>query len=195
MCCGLNRDTAIKQGQIAHLDQDRANNDVANLAFLCLAHHDQYDSKTSQSKGITLGEAHRFRKELHEAIERLWREPVRFGELELRSTDPIEGHFTRDGEFESAEIDVTRLMNGRLKIEGFALWGKTRQYGPNIGELELEVAVDDGVAIYLENGPEPGDEYRVAFRFEAGRLSVSEEGYLGRHGMNVTFGGEYEKAT
>jgi hypothetical protein len=53
VCYGLKRDADIKQGQIAHLDQDPANNNESNLAFLCFDHHDQFDSKTSQSKNLT----------------------------------------------------------------------------------------------------------------------------------------------
>lgn len=61
LCAALHKDFEVKQGQLAHLDQDSSNADFDNLAFLCLAHHDQYDSQTSQSKGFTIGEvkAHR----------------------------------------------------------------------------------------------------------------------------------------
>lgn len=65
ICFGLNRDTGIKPGQIAHIDQDNTNSKIENLAFLCLEHHDKYDSKTSQSKGITAGELKHFRDELY----------------------------------------------------------------------------------------------------------------------------------
>jgi hypothetical protein len=58
----------VKQGQIAHLDHDNTNYDPDNLAFLCLPHHDQYDSKTSQSKGLREGEVKGFRKELYDRI-------------------------------------------------------------------------------------------------------------------------------
>jgi hypothetical protein len=44
ICYGLKRDSRIKQGQIAHLDHNRSNYDINNLAFLCLTHHDIYDS-------------------------------------------------------------------------------------------------------------------------------------------------------
>ena len=60
-CFGLNRDSEIKQGQIAHLDQNNKNPAFDNLMFMCLAHHDQYDSKTSQSKNLTIGEAKEYR--------------------------------------------------------------------------------------------------------------------------------------
>jgi hypothetical protein len=65
ICYGLNQDHTIKPGQIAHLDQDNSNFDEDNLAFLCLPHHDEYDSKTSQRKGLTVNEVKAFRKELY----------------------------------------------------------------------------------------------------------------------------------
>jgi len=73
ICFGLNRHTGIKPGQIAHLDRDAANPSFDNLVFLCLEHHDQFDSRTSQSKGLTSDEVRRFRQELTTAIEHAWR--------------------------------------------------------------------------------------------------------------------------
>src|SRR5438132_12485159 len=69
VCYGLKRDLAEKRGQIAHLDRNRENNRPDNLAYFCLDHHDQYDSRTSQSKGLTEGEAKHYRQELYEALE------------------------------------------------------------------------------------------------------------------------------
>jgi hypothetical protein len=63
-CFGLNRDNHVKKGQIAHLDGNRENNEIKNLAFLCLEHHDEYDSRTSQSKGLSRMEIERYREEL-----------------------------------------------------------------------------------------------------------------------------------
>ena len=64
VCLALRRDEAEKKGQIAHLDHDPSNNAPENLAFLCLEHHDQYDSRTSQSKGLMIEEVKRYRDEL-----------------------------------------------------------------------------------------------------------------------------------
>jgi hypothetical protein len=69
LCFGLEGDGRIKQGQIAHLDRNRENNQEDNLAFLCLIHHDQYDTKTSQSKGITQPEVKKYREKLYQSIE------------------------------------------------------------------------------------------------------------------------------
>jgi hypothetical protein len=65
VCFGLSRDEEVKQGQIAHLDHDPSNKRESNLAFMCLPHHDQYDSKTSQSKNLTETEVRRYREELY----------------------------------------------------------------------------------------------------------------------------------
>lgn len=65
ICVALSRDATEKRGQIAHLDHDAGNNNVENLAFLCLKHHDQYDSRTSQSKGFTESEVRSYRDKLY----------------------------------------------------------------------------------------------------------------------------------
>lgn len=56
VCYALTRDTTIKRGQIAHIDKNASNNLPDNLAFLCLEHHDLYDTSTSQSKNLTARE-------------------------------------------------------------------------------------------------------------------------------------------
>jgi hypothetical protein len=70
LCYGLSNDLTVKQGQIAHLDRNPANFELGNLAFLCLFHHDQYDTRTSQSKRLTESEGRYFRQTLHDLIAR-----------------------------------------------------------------------------------------------------------------------------
>ena len=66
VCFCLEGDLGAKtQGQIAHVDHDPANNKLDNLAYLCLRHHDLYDTTQSQSKGITIGELKHYRNELY----------------------------------------------------------------------------------------------------------------------------------
>jgi hypothetical protein len=55
----------VKKGQIAHIDGDRNNNAAKNLAFLCFDHHDEFDSRTSQSKGLQRAEIETYREELY----------------------------------------------------------------------------------------------------------------------------------
>lgn len=68
ICYGLHRDVNLKAGQIAHLDKNAANPVEDNLAFMCLVHHDQYDSVTRQSKNLTLREVKFYRDELYSDI-------------------------------------------------------------------------------------------------------------------------------
>ncbi len=194
ICFGLNRDTSIKQGQIAHLDHNPNNNKEDNLAFLCFDHHDQYDSKTRQSKNLTKFEVLYFKDELISTINLVFSGLVGFGEANTLDADIISGHYIRDGEFDSADIKVKQLPDGKYHIDGLALWGKTREYGPNIGELDFIGELLDGVIFYAldDDLTEP---YKVTLKFQNGKLAVSEDNWVGIHGLNVTFQGEYHKVT
>lgn len=68
VCFALGADTGEKRGQVAHIDRDASNSARDNLVFLCLDHHDQYDSRTSQSKGFTVDELTRYRAQLDRFI-------------------------------------------------------------------------------------------------------------------------------
>lgn len=68
LCFGVNADLGEKHGQIAHLDHDPANACEDNLAFLCQAHHSDFDSSTSQHKNYTPAEVMLYRDKLHAAI-------------------------------------------------------------------------------------------------------------------------------
>lgn len=69
LCFGLKGDHGEKKGQIAHLDHNHTNDKIDNLAFLCFDHHDQYDSKTSQSKSIQINEVKTYRDQLYQYVE------------------------------------------------------------------------------------------------------------------------------
>jgi hypothetical protein len=103
-CFGLHRDLAIKKGQIAHVDHDRTNNDEKNLAFLCFDHHDEYDSTTRQSKGLTQLEVVTYRQRLYEAL--AVQEP-----LESRSVRIIASNL-------EAEEEVLDVIDRYLEVGG-----------------------------------------------------------------------------
>ena len=71
LCLGLDGDSRRKQGQIAHLDRDPSNDEPGNLQFLCMPHHDEYDTTTSQSKGMTEGEVRFYTSLLDAYVETL----------------------------------------------------------------------------------------------------------------------------
>jgi hypothetical protein len=106
ICFGLHRDLEVKKGQIAHLDHDNENNSEENLAFLCLEHHDQYDSSTSQSKNYTLAEVKAYRTELYDAI----LQPVEIPSPERVSFSTLDrDHFTTHTEQENMSA-IVELM-------------------------------------------------------------------------------------
>jgi hypothetical protein len=68
LCFGLHHTLRIPQGQIAHLDRNAANAALANLVFLCLHHHNQYDTRPSQAKGFAPREVAGYRDALYAEI-------------------------------------------------------------------------------------------------------------------------------
>jgi hypothetical protein len=68
LCFHLDNDTHQKKGQIAHLDHRRANSIEDNLTWLCLDHHSEYDSVTSQHKNYTIAEVKDAREVLYRWI-------------------------------------------------------------------------------------------------------------------------------
>ncbi len=94
-CFGLDADFQIKRGQIAHLDRDPNNNSLSNLVFLCLNHHDEYDTRRSQAKSLTIGELKKFRSALHVYVEDKYSElgkqhdPAEESEGMLAQGDPL----------------------------------------------------------------------------------------------------------
>jgi hypothetical protein len=73
MCFWLSGIDEVQKGQIAHLDQNNENADEENLVFLCFNHHDEYDGKTSQSKGLRQDEIRAWRNELYRELENRFR--------------------------------------------------------------------------------------------------------------------------
>lgn len=69
LCFFLDGDVSVKKVQIAHLDKNPNNNKADNLVVLCLDHHDEFDSISSQSKGMTLHEVKHYRDKLYKIIE------------------------------------------------------------------------------------------------------------------------------
>ena len=199
ICYGLYRDTSLKPGQIAHLDHDNQNPSEDNLCFLCLVHHDEYDSTTSQRKGLTKEEVRAYREELYKAVNQVLTLNVHFGNVTLPPEDPYAGHFTRiNSGSDSAEIEIIPVPDGidgtpRYFVSGLALWGTGREGGPNIGELAVVMEMFDEGQLWAHDysfSPERPHKIRLSFKDNA--LTVSEEN--GSYGLNVTFDGEYRRA-
>jgi len=69
LCFHLDGCLREKDGQIAHLDKDPSNGKEENLAFLCLRHHNEYDSVPSQSIGLKQKVVKHARQRLYDYFE------------------------------------------------------------------------------------------------------------------------------
>lgn len=70
LCFGFDGDLSRKKGQIAHLDHDPKNNELKNLAYLCLEHHVEFDSKSNVTKNILIEEVEHYRDQLERQIKK-----------------------------------------------------------------------------------------------------------------------------
>lgn len=68
MCYGLRGILEPRDGQIAHLDRDRSNPSIDNLAYLCLECHKTYDTKNNRVLSFTAAEMRQYRTVLHRAL-------------------------------------------------------------------------------------------------------------------------------
>jgi len=124
LCFGLFNRFDVKKGQIAHLDHDPANKALDNLAFLCLEHHDEYDTTTSQSKGIKLKEVLIHRASLYAAVHE-YLDPREHGgaaqaaaeEPPLASTGELEYYLATSDSLQSAGL----LVLARIRAGNKAL--------------------------------------------------------------------------
>lgn len=65
LCVFLDNDRSEKDGQIAHLNGKNSDSRLENLVWLCLFHHNRFDSRTSVSKNYTQHEVKRYRDQLY----------------------------------------------------------------------------------------------------------------------------------
>ncbi len=65
LCVFLDELTDVRKGQIAHLNQNPRDSNFENLVYLCLEHHDEFDSRTSQSKSLMPEEVREYRDRLY----------------------------------------------------------------------------------------------------------------------------------
>jgi len=130
MCYGLKKDDGIKNGQIVHLDKNSSNNSFNNLAFLCLEHHNEYDSSKSQSKGFTITEAKKYRNELYEKFD-YWvgneksKYLLNFLASTLTYKDMLNGALKVAGTLTLFPESVVKeaLTEPRIEYVDFDLWG------------------------------------------------------------------------
>lgn len=164
LCAGLKGDFTEKQGQIAHVDKPE-DASLENAAFLCFDHHNSYDSKPSQAKGMMPKELKIHRDELYAMMGQPgpWQTPRR---RKIGKSHPIDV---------SVEVFDRRVPTYRKSLEFVRTVVKDLK--PRLQDIiqfasdtdEAVFLFDDALAEYLE------DMYKRALRLqsiqvEAGRL-------------------------
>jgi hypothetical protein len=90
LCVFLKGDLTVKRIQIAHIDHNNSNNNPENLVALCQEHHDDYDSKRSQTKSLIASEIKHYRSQLDKIIQRQDEQII----LPVTQIPPIDGTTT-----------------------------------------------------------------------------------------------------
>jgi hypothetical protein len=165
------------------------NSAIANLAYLCFEHHEEYDSTSRQAKGITPTELKKYRSELHAAIESEW---AKLPPIITPIVDPCAsrtGHYVLEDGANSAEFQINHLGNGVMQVTGFGLWqGPT---SANSGSLDFVGELREDRLYFADR---TGDDwYNLELQVGPNSLQVVESSTSGYHGMNVTFAGSYHR--
>ena len=148
LCYGIDNDIGEKRGQIAHLDRNSNNNKIDNLAFLCLHHHDAYDSKTSQSKNYTIEEVKNYRNKLNLEIKDLIstsnnskkKQELKLSLGFLPYTNPI--LFGREKELDFLKTCLSDSSKNIVSIIAWGGVGKTALINNWLNTLQTESFVD-----------------------------------------------------
>jgi len=158
LCVGLRGDLGEKKGQIAHLDQDRSNNLEENLAFLCFEHHNEYDSRTSQGKGLTIDEVKFYRDKL-------------YAEIEMRLNSPFPEVLERNDEYISHDRKIFERANTILPEKDLRFFLETLQINNAYTRSRLEQLSD-----FCQYFAETGNQFLVnELNAAAGLLTQSIE--------------------
>lgn len=188
MCYSLNRDNRLKQGQIAHIDRKNTNSTIDDLAFLCLEHHDEYDTKRSQSKNYTPSELRRYKAELEKYISEEWAKPIVSSDLKV---DIFSGKYFHVRKNAEANIEIKYVGGNLLQISGMSFYGTEREYGPNMGELDCIAKIEDNKAVFIDKFED--EEYKLEITFLGSRVLIEDNYIMGYYGVGVCFNGEYYK--
>lgn len=192
ICSGIDNNFERQKGQIAHLNKNRSDNRLENLVFLCFDHHDEFDSKTSQSKNFTRKEIIRYRDALYESYKGSNLLNSNSGKSDL--TKVRTGLYARKSGMDTgANVSIFKTRtnwDGRpvYQILGQSFHGISRDFGPNMGFLSFEVVNPKKQVIEFHD-----DKYSAMLGFIGDSLLLEEENEFGYFGAGAFFQGEYER--
>jgi hypothetical protein len=188
MCFALGRDARQKQGQVAHIDRNSDNSAIENLAYLCLTHHDHYDTVSRQSKNYLPSELRAYKEELERYIASEWNKPII---SENSYIDVFSGSYHSESENSEANLQIKYVGENIVQITGMAFYGTKSEYGPNMGELDCIAQITGNKAIFVDKVYD--NTYRLEVTFLGNRLAVEDSGAFGYFGAGANFSGVYYK--
>jgi hypothetical protein len=113
----------------------------------------------------------------------------------LLPTDHVTGHYEMGNYLDKktstgAELDILLLDNGRLRIQGDALWLNPAKNGSvHTGDVNGTAKLEGDKAYYIESSDDP-DSCRFTIWFSNRTITVTDDN-MKCGGMNVTFEGTY----
>lgn len=141
LCVFLKEDHSERPGQIAHLNGDHSDNRFENLVWLCLEHHDKYDSKTSQTKNYTQLEVRNYRNELYRMYSKSEYNPedITLTQKYLRNYAEMFSYIFHEYNDLAYKIDH-RVMDMLAEIRDFWHTSPLRSFNPSIREIQDHIA-------------------------------------------------------
>ncbi|MDP1895491.1 MAG: hypothetical protein Q8K87_15335 [Hydrogenophaga sp.] len=141
LCFGLNGDTSERPGQIAHLNGDHADSRLENLVWLCLEHHDKFDSKTSQTKNYTQIEVRNYRDSLHRmySLSEYSQEDIQLTRRYLNEYAQLFAYISNENEGLALQIHH-RMWDCLAAIRDFWYTNELRSFNSNIQEIQDHIA-------------------------------------------------------
>lgn len=136
LCFWLHGEDDVRKGQLAHLDGDNENSTEGNLAFLCLEHHDEYDSIPRLSKGLREREVKQWRDELYKEMEYRFRTEQRHA-AELSIVRFVRTHDSNEYDYYCAQFRLRNTGNVEIRSPAVSLrltnmlFGEP-QWGPKV---------------------------------------------------------------
>lgn len=137
----LDGNESERPGQIAHLNGDNSDSRFENLVWLCLEHHDKFDSKTSQTKNYTQVEVKIYRDRLYQkyTASAYSREDVALIREYLQHYSQVFTYIFHEYSELAVKIDHN-VMDSLAEIRDFWHTNHLRSFNPSIREIQDHIA-------------------------------------------------------
>ncbi len=141
-CYFFENDTKRVEGQIAHIDRDKSNHNESNLVFLCLLHHNEYDTRPSQTKRYQPEEAKTAKVSLESYIKTGFPQEIGFEEITSMETK---------NETKGVSVEVFRLRHPiYAALQDFLISILREADVSNDARIKFVIGAEDAAFLYDE---------------------------------------------